>query len=105
MNDLIDFADIGPIPEPTIWTKPPLDLAALEAKIAEYPKDGRAFTLLVPVQYRWKKYKPDGQRQMKAAGRWQKATSNGDWFSWENCEPPADGLQQITPDDFGQVSR
>ena len=37
MNDLIDFADIGPIPEPTIWTKPPMDLDALEA--AERERD------------------------------------------------------------------
>ena len=46
MNDLIDFADIGPIPEPTIWTKPPLDLDALEAKITgltpQWPLPGPA---------------------------------------------------------------
>ena len=46
MNDLIDFADVGTIPEPTIWTKPPLDLDAIEAKITgltpQWPLPGPA---------------------------------------------------------------
>ena len=46
MNKLVDFADVGPIPEPTIWTKPPMDLDALEAKITgltpQWPLPGPA---------------------------------------------------------------
>ena len=38
--------------------------------------------------YRWKPYKPDGQRQMKAQGRWQKATGIGDYTTWTNCAVP-----------------
>lgn len=34
---------------------------------------------------RWKPYKPDGQRQMKAKGRWQRMNEYG---GWENCEKP-----------------
>lgn len=34
--------------------------------------------------YRWLEYKPDGQRQMKAKGRWQRATEYG----WENAPLP-----------------
>lgn len=46
MSTLVDFADIGPIPEPKIWTKPPLDLDDLEAKITgltpQWPLPGPA---------------------------------------------------------------
>ena len=38
--------------------------------------------------YRWKPYKPDGQRQMKAQGRWQRAAGSGDYAKWENCSAP-----------------
>jgi hypothetical protein len=34
--------------------------------------------------YRWLAYKPDGARQMKAPGRWQRATEHG----WENAPLP-----------------
>lgn len=34
--------------------------------------------------YRWVPYKPDGRRQMKKPGRWQRATEYG----WENDELP-----------------
>ena len=46
------------------------------------PKDG------TPVEgsemYRYLPYKPEGRRQMKADGRWQRW--NG--YGWENSEPP-----------------
>lgn len=35
--------------------------------------------------YRWKPYKPDGQRQMRAQGRWQRAKEPD---GWENCAAP-----------------
>ena len=35
---------------------------------------------------RWKPYKPDGQRQMKAKGRWQRMNEYGGWW---NCEKPS----------------
>lgn len=42
------------------------------------------------VSVRWEPYKPDGQRQMKAKGRWQTMTYNGSgYFRWENCNRPA----------------
>lgn len=34
--------------------------------------------------YRYLPYKPDGRRQMRAPGRWQRATEHG----FENCAPP-----------------
>lgn len=36
--------------------------------------------------YRWLAYKPDGARQMRAKGRWQRATEYG----WENAPLPLD---------------
>ena len=36
------------------------------------------------TSYRWLEYKKDGQRQMRARGRWQRATEWG----WENCSKP-----------------
>lgn len=37
--------------------------------------------------YRWKPYKPDGARQMRATGRWQRTV--GEYGKWENCSQPA----------------
>jgi hypothetical protein len=34
---------------------------------------------------RWKPYKPEGQRQMKRKGRWQRMSEYG---GWENCDTP-----------------
>jgi len=48
------------------------------------PEDGTY--ILGAVTYRYKAYKPDGQRQMRAKGRWQKAV--GMYGKWENCERP-----------------
>lgn len=36
------------------------------------------------TSYRWLAYKPDGARQMRAKGRWQRATEWG----WQNCDKP-----------------
>ena len=41
------------------------------------------------VSVRWKPYKPDGQRQMKAKGRWQEQVGSGDYWRWQNCDRPA----------------
>jgi hypothetical protein len=40
------------------------------------------------VRVRWEPYKPDGQRQMKAKGRWQEQQGSGDYWRWVNCERP-----------------
>lgn len=46
------------------------------------PKDG---TVVVGAElYRYKLYKPDGTRQMRALGRWQRW--NG--YGWSNSEAP-----------------
>jgi hypothetical protein len=37
---------------------------------------------------RWEPYKPDGQRQMKAKGRWQECQMSGDFHRWANCDRP-----------------
>ena len=51
--------------------------------IAEAPRDG---TPIVGAEtYRYQPYKPDGRRQMRSAGRWQRATEYG----WHNDNPPA----------------
>lgn len=49
---------------------------------SQAPTDGRH--ILGSVSYRYLHYKPDGRRQMKAEGRWQRATEYG----WENCGGP-----------------
>lgn len=41
------------------------------------------------VSVRWEPYKPDGQRQMKAKGRWQEQVGSGDYWRWQNCDRPA----------------
>lgn len=46
--------------------------------------------------YRWKPYKPDGARQMKAQGRWQRAEGAGDFVRWSNCPAP-DGEWRTQP--------
>ena len=33
--------------------------------------------------------KPDGQRQMKAKGRWQEQVGSGDYWRWNNCDRPS----------------
>lgn len=42
------------------------------------------------VHVRWEPYKPDGQRQMKAKGRWQEQVGDSDYWRWQNCQRPAD---------------
>lgn len=58
--------------------------------MSEFPKDGSTFIVeaIDRQAYRWAKYKPDGARQMKKPGRWQKQVWSGDYFKWENCEEP-----------------
>ena len=51
------------------------------------------------VSVRWEPYKPDGQRQMKAKGRWQTMTYNGSgYFRWENCDRPAQARAALKGD-------
>lgn len=49
----------------------------------------RHFTDVRHVTVRWEPYKPDGQRQMKAKGRWQEQVGSGDYWRWQNCDRPA----------------
>ena len=65
--------------------------------MADFPKDGSTFVVesIDRTACRWAKYKPDGARQMKKPGRWQKQVWSGDYFKWENCEEP---VGQIAPD-------
>jgi hypothetical protein len=49
------------------------------------------------VAVRWEPYKPDGQRQMKAKGRWQEQVGSGDYWRWQNCDRPA-ALRAIAGD-------
>ena len=46
------------------------------------------FSVVEQFAVRWEPYKPDGQRQMKAKGRWQRQVWRGDFFRWENCDRP-----------------
>jgi len=55
------------------------------------------------VNVRWEPYKPDGQRQMKAKGRWQEQVGSGDFWSWQNLVGrPAnvEGQPDAPPPDF-----
>lgn len=50
------------------------------------PNDGSIFYMRQIVgPYRWKAYKPEGQKQMGVSGRWQIANEFG---GWDNCEKP-----------------
>lgn len=70
--------------------QPSPDVAALtDAEIAEIERGGKRWHGEAPQSYRWEPYKPDGQRQMKAKGRWQRQVGSGDYWRWENCERPA----------------
>jgi hypothetical protein len=55
----------------------------------EAPTDGRH--IIGPTTFRYLKYKPDGQRQMKRDGRWQRASEYG----WENCHSPPEWWQHV----------
>ena len=54
------------------------------------------FSVVEQFAVRWEPYKPDGQRQMKAKGRWQRQVWRGDFFRWENCDRP----DALFPADF-----
>jgi len=66
------------------------------------PKDGKMFYVRrLCGPYRWKKYKPEGAKQMKAEGRWQESNEYG---GWENCDEPTgeivsleDGMKELQP--------
>ena len=46
------------------------------------------------VSVRWEPYKKDGQRQMKALGRWQEIDGEGDFFRWRNSIHPPQHLRR-----------
>ena len=56
----------------------------------------RHFSVVEQFAVRWEPYKPDGRRQMKARGRWQRQVWRGDFFRWENCDRP----DALFPADF-----
>lgn len=59
--------------------------------ISELPGAGIMYVnvrVTTVTTYRWKPYKPDGARQMRAKGRWQRAR---DPDGWENAKLPPDG--------------
>ena len=62
-----------------------------ESAIAAIEQSNRRqhFTDVRHVTVRWEPYKPDGQRQMRAKGRWQEQVGSGDFWSWQNCQRPA----------------
>lgn len=47
-------------------------------------KPGTYINVRTVTTYRWLAYKKDGARQMRASGRWQRATEYG----WENAPLP-----------------
>lgn len=65
------------------------DDAMDEAEVAEIERSGKRWHGEAPQVYRWEPYKPDGQRQMKAKGRWQRQVGSGEYWRWENCERPS----------------
>lgn len=71
----------------------------------KFPKDGSTFVVerIDRTAFRWKKYKPQGAKQMDKAGRWQKLVINGEFYKWENCEKPIGELSHPTED--GPVSK
>lgn len=65
------------------------DVAELtEVEIAQIEAGGKRWHGEAAQSYRWEPYKPDGQRQMKAKGRWQRQVGSGDYWRWENCDRP-----------------
>jgi len=61
-----------------------IDVAAIEASSKRW--HGLATD---HFSVRWEPYKPDGQRQMKAKGRWQRTIGSGDYWRWVNCDRPS----------------
>jgi len=58
--------------------------------MAETPEIKEGYSLDF-YHVRWKPYKPDGKRQMKRAGRWQRMN---DYGGYENCDAPGRLLQE-----------
>lgn len=102
LEALADWLDTGPSPPAA------LDLRAFLSRpdaqdrrwrpISEAPVDGTWIEVRQePDLYRWLAYKPDGARQMKKAGRWQRCVWRGDYFKWENAELPETGWRIAEP--------
>jgi hypothetical protein len=65
-----------------------------DADIDAIENGGKRWHGTKTVSVRWEPYKPDGQRQMKAKGRWQEMVGSGDYWRWQNCDRPAEVLPQ-----------
>jgi hypothetical protein len=64
-------------------------MSAPEIEAIEASNQRQHFTDVRHVTVRWEPYKKDGQRQMKAKGRWQEQVGSGDYWRWQNCDRPA----------------
>lgn len=76
--------------------------------IIEASERHQHFTDVRHVTVRWEPYKKDGQRQMKAKGRWQEQVGSGDYWSWQNCDRPEfahDSQADYTQDDMDRAVR
>lgn len=91
MSNLVDFADVGPIPEPTIWTKPPMDLDALEA--AERERDACAGLASQAVS-----------DMAMAQNRITALEAALSYYAKEH-KNPSEGPWGLTSTDFGNVAR
>lgn len=85
-----DRADVLTAIEPALATPAPdavqeaaIDIAAIENGGKRWHGEDHRV-----VAVRWEPYKPDGQRQMKAKGRWQEQVGSGDYWRWRNCDRP-----------------
>lgn len=74
------------------------DERSRETAVRQIEESGKRHHIeaLEPVTYRWEPYKPDGQRQLKAKGRWQRRVESGDYWRWENCTRDA-AIRALTP--------
>lgn len=82
--------------QPELFRVQTVDLDAIEKAGARFHLDQAEMQ-----SYRFEPYKPDGQRQMKAKGRWQRCVATGDYHRWENCERPTlTPLHLLTDEDL-----
>lgn len=71
-------------PAPDAVQEAAIDIAAIESGGKRWHGEDHRV-----VSVRWEPYKPDGQRQMKAKGRWQEQVGSGDYWRWQNCDRPS----------------
>jgi len=68
-----------------------------EDTIAAVEAGNRRWHGITEQSVRWEPYKPGGQRQMKAKGRWQVQEWSGDFFKWANLMRRPDGVRPVPP--------